>query len=102
MQRQVTSVLLWRHWRFRGVFQFCNSPEPLDTWLPRLACGNRFQVSMHFYKCVVFLLQEQYFPLAQLLVPELPELALLSLSLLREGDLPMRRREGKMFQLSAT
>ena len=52
MQRQVISVSLWRHWRFLGVFQFCNSPEPVGTWLPRLARGNCFQVSMHFYKCV--------------------------------------------------
>ena len=39
MQRQVISVLLWRPWRFRGVIQFCNSPEPLGTWLPRSPCG---------------------------------------------------------------
>ena len=39
MPRQVISVLLWRHWRFRGVTQFCNSPDPLGAWLPRSPCG---------------------------------------------------------------
>ena len=48
MQRRVISVLLWRPWRFREVIQFCNSPEPLGTWLPRSPCGMWHSVQYTF------------------------------------------------------
>ena len=44
----------WSHrCKPQGFFGCClNWPELFRIWVPRLACGNRFQVRAHFFQCV--------------------------------------------------